>query len=137
METAALDLDHNWLPFTPIRDFREKPRLFARAEGVHYYTPEGKAVLDGSSGLFTTPAGHGRREIADAIHKQLLELDFAPSFQRSHPKAFEAAGRVAALMPDMLQLHGKETPDRAAAIRALFGLGPPASSTDTGIDQLS
>ena len=100
METAALDLDHNWLPFTPIRDFREKPRLFARAEGVHYYTPEGKAVLDGSSGLFTTPAGHGRREIADAIHKQLLELDFAPSFQRSHPKAFEAAGRVAALMPE-------------------------------------
>ncbi len=96
----ALDLEHNWLPFTPNRDFRENPRLFARAEGVHYYTPDGRAVLDGSSGLFTTPAGHARREIADAVHKQLLELDFSPSFQRSHPKAFEASGRCAALMPD-------------------------------------
>ena len=97
---APIDLDHNWLPFTPNRDFRENPRLFARAEGVHYYTPDGRAVLDGSSGLFTTPAGHGRKEIADAVHKQLLELDFSPSFQRSHPKAFEAANRVAALMPE-------------------------------------
>lgn len=102
MSTSSPDLDHTWLPFTPNRDFRDAPRLFARAEGVHYFTPDGRAVLDGSSGLFTTPAGHGRREIADAVHKQLLELDFAPSFQRSHPKAFEAAGRVAALMPDGL-----------------------------------
>jgi beta-alanine--pyruvate transaminase len=102
MPPASVDLDHNWLPFTPNRDFRDQPRLFARAEGVHYFTPDGRAVLDGSSGLFTTPAGHGRREIADAVHRQLLELDFAPSFQRSHPKAFEAANRVAALMPEGL-----------------------------------
>ncbi len=99
---SSLDLDHAWLPFTPNRDFRDGPRIFARAEGVYYYTPDGRAVLDGSSGLFTTPAGHGRREIADAVHKQLLELDFAPSFQRSHPKAFEAAARVAALTPEGL-----------------------------------
>ena len=83
--------DHLWLPFTPNRDFREEPKLFARAEGVHYYTPDGRAVLDGCSGLFTSPIGHGRKEIAEAIYKQLLELDFVSSFQRSHPKAFEAA----------------------------------------------
>ncbi len=91
--------DAFWIPFTPNRDFKADPKMFARAEGVFYYTPEGREVLDGSSGLFTTPAGHARREIAEAVHKQLLELDFSSSFQRSHPKAFEAAERVAQLTP--------------------------------------
>ena len=100
--SKSVDPKYHWLPFTPNRDFRAEPRLFARAEGVHYYTPDGRAVLDGSSGLFTTPAGHGRREIAEAVHKQLMELDFSPSFQRSHPRAFEAAERVAKLTPDGL-----------------------------------
>ena len=101
MATAQpANLDHHWLPFTPNRDFHAEPKMFVRAEGVHYYTPDGRAVLDGCSGLFTTPIGHGRKEIAEAVYKQLLELDFVSSFQRSHPKAFEAAERVARLTPE-------------------------------------
>jgi phosphoribosylanthranilate isomerase len=34
----------------------------------------------------------------------------------------ELAASIAALAPDMLQLHGKETPDRVVAVRARFGL---------------
>lgn len=92
-------LVHHWLPLTSNRDFRTDPRLFVRAEGVFYFAPNGMKILDGSSGLFTSPAGHGRAEIADAVHRQLLELDFTSSFQRSHPKAFEAAERIAELTP--------------------------------------
>ncbi len=97
----ALDtvMEHQWLPFTPNRDFKADPKLFATAKGVYYYDPEGRPVLDGVSGLFTTPAGHGRVEIADAVRAQMLELDFTPSFLRSHPKSFETANRVAALLP--------------------------------------
>jgi beta-alanine--pyruvate transaminase len=98
-QTNAFDLGHFWLPFTPNRDFADAPKLFARAEGVYYFAPNGRKILDGSSGLFTTPAGHGRTEIADAVHRQLQDLDFSSSFQRSHPKAFEAAERVAGIMP--------------------------------------
>jgi beta-alanine--pyruvate transaminase len=90
---------NHWLPFTPNRDFHAEPKLFARAQGAYYYTPDGREVLDASSGLFTTPAGHGRREIAEAVYKQLQELDYISSFQRSHPKAFEAAERIARLTP--------------------------------------
>jgi beta-alanine--pyruvate transaminase len=93
---------HHWLPFSPNRDFKVDPKLFVKAEGVYYYKPNGDKVLDGSSGLFTSPAGHGRREIAEAVFKQLLELDFVSSFQRSHPKAFETADRIAALLPEGL-----------------------------------
>jgi beta-alanine--pyruvate transaminase len=96
---APRTLEHLWLPFTPNRDFKADPRLFARAEGVHYWTEDGRRVLDGSSGLFCVPLGHGRREIADAVHRQLLELDFTPTFTRAHPKAFELATRVAEFTP--------------------------------------
>jgi beta-alanine--pyruvate transaminase len=98
-QSGAFDIGHHWLPLTPNRDFAENPKLFAKAEGVYYFAPNGHRILDGSSGLFTSPAGHGRVEIADAVHRQLLELDFSSSFQRSHPKAFEAADRIAALTP--------------------------------------
>jgi beta-alanine--pyruvate transaminase len=100
MTTAPAHLDPSfWIPFTNNRDFRAEPKLFAGATGVWYRTPEGRQVLDGSSGLFCTPAGHGRREIADAVRDQLVELDFAAAFQKTHPKAFEVARRIAALTP--------------------------------------
>ena len=93
---------NHWMPFTPIRDFQHEPKIFSRAEGVFYYDPSGRPVLDGCSGLFTSPAGHGRREIADAVHQQLLQLDFTSSFQRTHARAEEAAARIAELLPDGL-----------------------------------
>src|SRR5690348_3217108 len=97
---ASGSLDNHWMPFTPNRDFKAEPKIIARAEGVYYRSQNGHSILDGVSGLFTTPAGHARREIAEAVHQQLLELDYAPSFLRGHPKAFELARRVAALLPD-------------------------------------
>jgi beta-alanine--pyruvate transaminase len=94
-----IDLGTHWMPFTPNRDFKAEPKLVARAEGMYYWTPEGKKVLDGSSGLFTSAAGHCRKEIAEAVHAQLLELDYTPSFLRGHPKAFQLAEKVAGLLP--------------------------------------
>jgi beta-alanine--pyruvate transaminase len=88
-----------WLPFTPNRDFKAAPKLVARAEGLYYFDPAGRPILDGVSGLFASAAGHGRVEIADAVHRQLKELDFSSSFYRSHPLAFAAATAVARLTP--------------------------------------
>ena len=99
---ARVPLEHLWLPFTPNRDFKADPRLFARAEGVYYWTDDGRRLLDGCSGLFCVPLGHGRREIADAVHRQLLELDYTPTFTRAHPRAFELATRVAEKMGSAL-----------------------------------
>ena len=93
------DLESYWLPFTPNRAFKAAPRLIARAKDMHYYTPDGRAVLDGTAGLWCTNAGHNRDPIVAAIRAQAAELDYAPAFQFSHPKAFELASRVAALAP--------------------------------------
>ncbi|HYB64675.1 MAG TPA: aminotransferase class III-fold pyridoxal phosphate-dependent enzyme [Steroidobacteraceae bacterium] len=99
MDMKVENLERHWLPFTNNREFKREPRLFVRASGMHYYTPGGRKVLDASSGLFTSAAGHCRPEIAAAVARQLETLDFTPSFQRSHPGAFELADGVAALTP--------------------------------------
>src|SRR3954447_4594321 len=96
------DLESCWLPFTPNRAFKAAPRLIARAKDMHYYTPEGRAVLDATAGLWCTNAGHNRDPIVAAIRAQAGELDYAPAFQFSHPKAFELASRIAALAPGAL-----------------------------------
>jgi beta-alanine--pyruvate transaminase len=93
------DLEAYWIPFTPNRAFKAAPRLIARAKDMHYYTPDGRAVLDGTAGLWCTNAGHNRDPIVAAIRAQAAELDYAPAFQFSHPMAFELASRVAALAP--------------------------------------
>ena len=93
------DLQAFWVPFTPNRAFKKAPRLIVRAKDMHYYTVDGKAVLDGSAGMWCCNAGHNRAPIVEAIQNQAEELDYPPAFQFSHPKAFELASRIAALAP--------------------------------------
>jgi beta-alanine--pyruvate transaminase len=88
-----------FMPFSMNRHFKKAPRLLARAEGIHYYTPEGRKLIDGSSGLWCVNAGHCREKIVKAVQKQVAELDFAPTFQMGHPLAFEFADKVASLAP--------------------------------------
>jgi beta-alanine--pyruvate transaminase len=120
------DLSAFWLPFTPNRAFKSAPLLLARAEGMHYYDESGRALLDTCAGLWCVNAGHGRKEIAEAIGRAAGELDFAPTFQFAHPAAFALAQRIAALAPEGLDHvffvnSGSEACDAALKIaRAYF-----------------
>jgi beta-alanine--pyruvate transaminase len=93
------DLAAFWLPFTPNRAFKQRPRLVSRAKDMHYYTPEGRAILDATAALWCCNAGHSRSPIVAAIQRQAAELDFAPTFQFAHPLAFQLSSRLAALAP--------------------------------------
>ena len=67
-------MDAYWMPFTANRQFKKAPRLLAKASGMHFWTPEGRQVLDGIAGLWAVNAGHCRRPIVDAIKQQALSL---------------------------------------------------------------
>jgi len=119
------DLEPFWMPFTANRAFKKAPRLVVRAKDMHYYTVDGRAVLDGSAGLWCTNAGHNRDPIVAAIQQQAAELDFASPFQFGHPKAFELAARVAALAPGDLDYvffcnSGSEAVDTALKIAIAY-----------------
>jgi len=125
MRYAANSLEQHWMPFTSNRDFKAAPRLLVKGEGVYYWNERGERIIDASSGLFCCAAGHGRPEIADAVAKQLRELDYAPPFQLAHPASFELARRVAALAPDDLNYvfftnSGSESVDTAIKIALAY-----------------
>ncbi|MFT3974874.1 MAG: aspartate aminotransferase family protein [Amaricoccus sp.] len=89
-----------WMPFSANREFKASPRLIQRSEGVRLWDQNGGELIDGSSGLFNVAAGHGRKEIAEAVHAQMLENDYTPPFQMGHPGAFALADKVAELLPE-------------------------------------
>jgi beta-alanine--pyruvate transaminase len=121
------DLSAFWLPFTPNRNFKREPRILTRAEGMYFYDESGRALLDTCSGLWCVNAGHGRRQIVEAIRKAAGELDFAPTFQFAHPSAFMLAERIAALAPEDLDHvffvnSGSEAADTALKIARAYAL---------------
>ena len=119
------DMESCWLPFTPNRQFKAKPRLLAKASGMHYWTPEGRKILDGVAGLWCVNAGHGREEITSAVAKQLQTMDYGPSFQMAHPAAFELANALVKITPPGLDHvfftnSGSESVDTALKIAVAY-----------------
>jgi beta-alanine--pyruvate transaminase len=92
-------MDAYWMPFTANRQFKRTPRLLVKASGMHYWSDDGRQILDGVAGLWCVNAGHARPKIVQAIQQQAAEMDFAPPFQMAHPKAFELADALTRLMP--------------------------------------
>jgi beta-alanine--pyruvate transaminase len=124
-KTVIPDLDALWMPFTANRQYKAAPRLLASASGMYYTTHDGRQILDGCAGLWCVAAGHCRKEIADAVARQAATLDYAPPFQMGHPLSFEAATKVAAVMPQGLDRifftnSGSESVDTALKIALAY-----------------
>src|SRR5450755_3227893 len=122
---AQSDLEAFWMPFTANRQFKANPRLLTRAEGMHYWTADGRQVIDAVAGLWCVNAGHGRREINEAVARQLSVMEYAPTFQMGHPIAFELANRLSALAPAGLDRvfftnSGSESVDTALKIAVAY-----------------
>ena len=119
------DLEAFWMPFTANRQFKAAPRLLVSAKDMHYVAADGHKVLDGAAGLWCCNAGHGRQKIVEAVQAQVAQLDFAPTFQMGHPKAFEAASRLASMLPGDLDRiffcnSGSEAVDTALKIAIAY-----------------
>ncbi|WP_207481581.1 aspartate aminotransferase family protein [Arenibaculum pallidiluteum] len=119
------NLEAFWMPFTANRQFKAAPRMLVSAQGMHYTSGDGRQILDGTAGLWCVNAGHARPQIAEAVGRQVAELDYAPAFQMGHPKAFELAARLAAMLPGDLDHvfytnSGSESVDTALKIALAY-----------------
>ena len=94
-----LPLDAYWMPYTGNRQFKRDPRIIVAAQDVWFTDDQGRRILDGHSGLWTSGLGHGHPEVSKAVAEQIETLDFAPPFQFGHPAAFQLADRLRQLMP--------------------------------------
>lgn len=123
--TARGDTAAFWMPFTANRQFKRDPRMLVAANGTTFTADDGHAVLDGTSGLWCVNAGHGRREITEAVSRQIERLDFGPAFQMGHPLPFELAERLTAQLPAGLDRvfftnSGSESVDTALKIARAY-----------------
>jgi beta-alanine--pyruvate transaminase len=118
-------LQQFWMPFSPNKEFKREPLMFERAEGMYFYTPDGRKLIDASAGLFCVAAGHCRPEIAQAVYRQLQTLDYTAPFMRGHPAAFELASRVVEYTPAGLNRvffvnSGSESVDTAMKVALMY-----------------
>ncbi len=119
------NLDAFWMPFTANRQFKQNPRLLVSAKDMHYKSHDGREILDGTAGLWCCNAGHARPKIVEAVQRQVAELDYAPAFQMGHPKVFELAARLAAMLPSPIDHvfftnSGSESVDTALKIALAY-----------------
>jgi beta-alanine--pyruvate transaminase len=119
------DIESQWMPFTANRQFKAAPRLLVSAEGMYYRSNDGRKILDGTAGLWCCNAGHAHPKIVEAVREQVLRLDYAPGFQMGHPVAFEAAARLAGMLPGDLDHvfftnSGSESVDTALKIALAY-----------------
>ncbi len=118
-------LDHFWMPFTANRAFKAAPRMIVAADGMYYTSEDGRQIMDATSGLWCTNAGHNHPKITEAVRRQVGELDYAPCFNFAHPKAFELSSRIAAQFPEPMNRvfytnSGSEAVDTALKIALAY-----------------
>ena len=132
---SRLKLDANWMPYTANRNFQRDPRIIVAAEGSYLTDDSGRRVYDSLSGLWTCGAGHTRKEIQEAVSRQLSVLDYSPAFQYGHPASFQLAEKITDLTPGNLNHvfytnSGSECADTAVKmVRAYWRLKGQASKT--------
>src|SRR5947209_1492612 len=87
------------VPARPAEDFLE----IVRGEGCRIWDADGRSYLDGTASLWYCAAGHGRREIIDAISAQLSELEAFHTFARFTNRPEQ---RLADLLADLEPIPG-------------------------------
>jgi putrescine---pyruvate transaminase len=92
--------DTLWHPFASMHQVRRNRFTVTRADDVWVWDDTGRRYLDGTAGLWYCNAGHGRREIVDAIAEQMHQLDAYQIFgDFANEPALRLADEVAARAP--------------------------------------
>lgn len=99
IDTAGLNLQSHWMPFSANRNFQRDPRFIVSAKDRWLTDDKGRQLYDSLSGLWTCGAGHCHTEIQTAVAQQLGTLDYSPGFQYGHPLSFALAEKIAQRMP--------------------------------------
>src|SRR4030066_391509 len=87
-----LRLNREYTFFSWSAQAKINPIVIDRAEGIHFWDPDGKRYIDFNSQLMSINIGHGDKRVADAIAEQAHKLAFAPPQGRSASPATRDAG---------------------------------------------
>ncbi|MFC1500918.1 adenosylmethionine--8-amino-7-oxononanoate transaminase [Elusimicrobiota bacterium] len=100
------DKHHIWHPFTQmadwIKDIPSAPMIIKAGKGVYLYDSRGKKYIDGISSLWVNLHGHRKKEIDNAIKKQIGKVSHSTFLGLTHEPAIELAEELVQLSPKEL-----------------------------------
>ena len=76
-----------------------KRTIISRSDGIYVYDSDGNRLIDGPAGMWCVNVGHGRREIADAIAAQAMEMPYFSPWAVGTPPSGALAEKLASLSP--------------------------------------
>jgi adenosylmethionine-8-amino-7-oxononanoate aminotransferase len=92
-----------WMHFAELGAYRDIDiPIISRGEGAYVYDTEGRRYFDGLASLYCVNVGHGRNEIAEAVHRQIGEIDFFPVWNYATPAAVRLSEKIAEIAPGNL-----------------------------------
>ncbi|OED38901.1 hypothetical protein AB833_17870 [Chromatiales bacterium (ex Bugula neritina AB1)] len=87
-------------PWDDINSFDVNRRtVLSRGEGVYVYDSEGNKLLDAPAGMWCINIGHGRREMADAVAEQIMQLSYNSPWSLASEPAGQLAEKLGELSP--------------------------------------
>ncbi|WP_372993453.1 aminotransferase class III-fold pyridoxal phosphate-dependent enzyme, partial [Sulfitobacter sp.] len=79
-----MDRDHLLHPYSDFATFKDEgSQVIESANGIHVTDSTGRKLLDGIAGLWCVNIGHGRRDMAEAIAKQVMDMQYYNPFGHS------------------------------------------------------
>jgi len=102
-EVVRHDIEHHFHPFTDHKAFHAEggPRVMTQAEGIYIWDGKGNKILDAMSGLWCVNVGYGRKELAAAAYRQMLDLPNNNTFFKTTTvPTTELAAKISSVMPD-------------------------------------
>jgi adenosylmethionine-8-amino-7-oxononanoate aminotransferase len=94
-------MEHVWIHTTEWVRLAEQNGLhvFDHAHGSTLVDIHGNEYLDGISGLWVVNAGHGRKEIGDAMAEQAAKVAYVSSASYTTVPAVQLANHLASITP--------------------------------------
>lgn len=97
------DKQYLWHPFTQMRDYvKETPLIIEEGKGIYLRDTDGKEYIDGISSMWCNIHGHHKKEIDDAIKRQLDKIAHTTLLGPSNIPAIELAKRLIEIAPQGL-----------------------------------
>lgn len=99
-----MDRAHVLHPYTDFTSFAQTgSQIIAQAEGMYVTDTDGRRLLDGIAGLWCVNIGHGRDEMAQAVARQITDMQYYNPFgASSNIPAAELGAKLAELAPGSL-----------------------------------
>lgn len=131
-----LDKKYLWHPFTQMQEWlKEEPVIITEGRGSFLKDIQGRWYLDGVSSIWVTVHGHRKKEIDDAIKKQIDKISHSTLLGLSNVPAIKLAEKLIKIVNESLVIsqNNSELQTPNSELSRVFYSDNGSTATEVGI----